>query len=264
MLKTEEYFLLDGGIVKVFAPRVEYYIDIAKNKNLYFVKMNHAWWQLLAGRNFWKVRYEKNHDKELIDEVKNIIKNIDKTDIILAVSTIDPFQNVKKNKRKYEELEEVILKSIPDNYQPHYGSIWKRYVNNKTINKFFDHIKNHEIIVVGLNHLKELKNTLEFSNFNFFELFFDSSKNEKRIQVLEEILKIVNISGKKYVLIQAGELFSTWLIYNLRIKTTNNDCSFIDMGRSIDKFCPNRTYDGDIKKFNFIDFKQQAWMNKKI
>lgn len=260
MLKVEQYFLLDGGLVKVFAPKVEHYIDIIKNKNLYFTKMNHAWWQLLAGKNFWKLKFEKDHDEELIDEVKKIIKTIDKTDIILAVNTKTPYLD--RGIKNHKELEKVIIESIPEKYQPHFGGIWKRYVLNKTISKFFDHIKNNEIIVVGLDHLKELKTTLELPNFNFYQLFFDSSRNEKRLKVLDDILKIVNVYGKKCVLIQAGELFSAWLVYNLRFKTTNQECSFIDMGRSIDKFCPNRTYSDDIKKFNFIDFKDQIWMNE--
>ena len=37
MLEIEQSFFLDGGLVKVFAPKVEYYIDIIKNKNLYFI-----------------------------------------------------------------------------------------------------------------------------------------------------------------------------------------------------------------------------------
>jgi hypothetical protein len=261
MLKIEHNFVLRGGIVKVFAPKVEYYIDIIKNKNLHFIKMNHAWWQLLAGKQFWESKFKKHHDKELIDEVKEIIKNIDKTDIILAVNDDDPYQT---NKKIHEELEEIIIKSIPEKYQPHFGGIWKKYVLDKTISKFFDHIKNNEVIVVGFDHLKELKITLEFPNFNFYQLFFDSSRNEKRLEVMNDILKIVNAHGKKYVLIQAGELFSAWLVYNLRFKTTNQECSFIDMGRSIDKFCPNRTYTGDVKKFNLVDFKQQLWMGRKI
>jgi hypothetical protein len=261
MLKNDYHFILGGGLVKVFSPKVEYYIDIIKNKNLYFIKMNHAWWQLLAGKEFWKVKFKKCHDKELIDEVKEIIKNIDKTDIVLAVNDDDPYQT---NKKIHKELNEIIIKSIPENYQPHFGWIWKKYVLNKTIDKFFDHIKNNEVIVVGFDHLKELETTLKFTNFNFYQLFFDSSRNEKRLEVLDDLLKIVNVSGKKCVLIQAGELFSSWLVYNLRFKTTNQECSFIDMGRSLDKFCPNRIYSDDIKKFDLSDFKNQAWMSRKI
>ena len=174
MLKIEQYFFLDGGLVKVFAPKVEHYIDIIKNKNLYFMKMSHAWWQLLAGKQFWKSKFKKDHDEELIDEVKEIIKNIDKTDIILAVNTKDIFQNI--GIKNYKELEEIIIKSIPENYQPHFGGIWKKYVLNKTISKFFDHIKNNEVIVIGFDHLKELKITLEFLNFNFYQFFFELFK----------------------------------------------------------------------------------------
>ena len=261
MLKIEQSFFLDGLLVKVFAPKVEYYIDIIKNKNLYFIKMNHAWWEFLQNERFRESRFKKFHDKELIVEVKEIIKSIDKTDIILGVNTKEPFKN--RSIKKNEELEKIIIKSIPENYQPHFGSNWKKYVLDETIGKFFNHIKNNEVIVVGFDHLKELKTTLEFPNFSFYQLFFNSSKNKKRLEVLDDLLKIVNVSGKKCVLIQAGELFSAWLVYNLRFKTTNQECSFIDMGRSLDKFCPSRTYTGAIRKFVISDFKNPYWMRKK-
>ena len=261
MLKNEQFFFLDGVLIKVFAPKVEYYIDTIKNKNLYFIKMNHGWWEFLQNERSRKSRFKKFHDKELIVEVKEIIKSIDKTDIILGVNTKNPNKN--KSIKNKKELEKIIIKSIPENYQPHFGSNWKKYVLDETISKFFNHIKNNEVIVVGFDHLKELKTTLEFPNFIFYKLFFNSSKNKKRLGVLDDLLKIVNVPGKKCVLIQAGELFSAWLVYNLRFKTTNQECSFIDMGRSLDKFCPNRTYTGAIKKFDLHDFKNQTWMKKK-
>ncbi len=265
MLKFEQHLVLGGGLIKVFSPTIEYYIDIVRKGNLYFVKMNHAWWQYLAGKKFWLSRYHKLHDKELISEVKDIIKNIDKSDIVMAVSDVGPLEHIGKFKKKQLELEEVMIRHMPDNYQPHFGCIWKKYVLQKKISKFFNCINDYEVIVVGLEHLKEVETTLKFSNFLFHQIYITSSKNNERQKVLDDLLNIADKPGKKIFLIQAGELFATWLVYHLRYKTKNDQCSFIDIGRAIDAFCPTRKVSQEMKKTGvFTDFKHQLWMSRKI
>lgn len=264
MLKVEDHIMLGGGLVKVFVPKVNYYINLLQNNNLYFFKMNHAWWQYLAGMRFWIAQYNKYHDKELMEEVKSIIGNIHETDIIMAVSNIGPLYDIGKNKKRDTILEKIILQYMPKNYQPHFGGIWKKYSLDKSINKFFESVKNFQITVVGFEHLQELKQSLNFDNFNFYKLSYDSSRNEKRHKVLSDLLEIANSNNyRKVFLIQAGELFATWLVYHLRKNVSNHVCSFVDMGRALDMFCPNRTFHEDIRKFGFYDFKKQLWMGRK-
>jgi hypothetical protein len=160
-------------------------------------------------------------------------------------------------------LSKTIKDSLPKDYSPYYAVLWKSYVLNETISKFFDKLKGKKIIVVGMIHLYELKNNLkQFSNMVHYVLDFSSSKENKKYKILNELKNL--IENDTVFIIQAGDIFSTWIIYHLSY-FSNKNCSFIDMGRSLDYFCPNKKMskkDEEIYPLDLNNFYHQPWLKK--
>ena len=260
MLKEIGYRYING--MNLFFPKIEHFFDKI-DYGFSFVKMNHSFWEMKSGNLLWKRNYLKIFDENIINDVFSIIKNIEKTKIILAASSVGA-PKFEGNNLKYEIiLSKTIKDSLPKNYIPYYAVLWKSYVLNKTISKFFDKLKGKKIIVVGMIHLHELKNNLkQFSNMVHYVLDFSSSKENKRHKILNEMKNL--IENDTVFIIQAGDIFSTWIIYHLS-SFSNKNCSFIDMGRSLDYFCPNRKMskkDEEIYPLNLNSFYHQPWFQK--
>lgn len=69
-----------------------------------------------------------------------------------------------------------------------------------------------------------------------------------------------------FLLLQAGDLFSTWIIYHLKNKVKN--CSIIDMGRALDVLALDENLafaeeDQKLGNLIFSDFKKQDWIKFK-
>lgn len=285
MLKPIGLMSLSDGIdLHVVVHPLFFYIRKIMKGNLYFSKLNHSFFEFLIYDYMYenkikdnKIEYiemKKNidawtsvHDRDIIFEVVDIIRSINNTDIILGVNNVKHVSNLKlsnnKNNRYIEKLSAIkILSLIPSGYIPHSSSLWKYECIKNGLEKFIDEVNNHEVIIVGMSHLVELSK--KFKNMKHYEINFSSNKKNNRKKVLNDLYEIsCNNSNKKVILFQAGEVFSLWLIYNLSHVLRVKNCSLIDMGRSLDFYCPNREF----KKENIIegvscDFKCQKWMNK--
>lgn len=246
---------------RVFKPHINYFINkIIKKEHFLFAKINHAFWQMLDDDDPWRTMYETLHDDDLIKEVLSIIKNINKTNIMLAVSHIGPPQL--PNAFVAVPIIEQIKKALPSNYIPYYGVVWKEAELNGSIVPFYEALKKMRTIIVGLNHLSKNKH-----NFEHFELDLNSSKPENRNKVLNELEKTISSKNEDcVVLLQAGDLFSTWIIYHLRNRVKN--CSIIDMGRALDALVSTEHLvfskkDQELGSSIFKDFNKQDWIRYK-
>lgn len=243
MLKYTNIYKFYGD-AKALLPSLNFYINKIENDSLHFIKINHAFWDMLAGHGKILKGYISLHDKELIKDDINIVKNIHKTNIILAVNPkggpINTPEEIKDSDQRLIYASHALTNTIPSNYIPHHAGIWKIESRKDGLKRFFDVIKKYQVIVVGLQHLYEMKKTCNLPNFKHYVLSFKSSRNKKRFKILNDLIKICGTSEKKIVLIQAGDLFATWLVYNLATSKNVKNCSVIDMGRSLDFYCPNR------------------------
>lgn len=140
---------------KIKKPQINYYLNkIKKNEHFFFAKINHAFWQMLNGEEPWKSMYENLHDKNLIDEVLSILNNINKTDIMLAVSHIGPPQL--PNLFPATPIIKQIKKTLPKNYMPYHAAIWKEAEIDNSIIPFYEFLSTKRTIIVGLSHLKKI------------------------------------------------------------------------------------------------------------
>jgi hypothetical protein len=87
MLK--EYGLNVYNGMNLMLPKIGYFNSEIKN-GISFVKINISFWEMLSGNEKWINAYSKLFDKKIIDEVKYIVKNIDKYKIKIAVSAVGP------------------------------------------------------------------------------------------------------------------------------------------------------------------------------
>jgi len=210
-------------------PNINFFIDkLKKNEEIYFCKLNHAFWDALTSYNDWQNVYYCLHGKQCLGDLICVIKNFPK-EIMMAVGS-KPFccfnhyyENENNNKEKIVEI-------FGDNRILFDGGIWKQYVIDKTINSFFDYINDQKIMVVmaGLKHTQYLN---VFTCFTHFELDLNSYNNKEI--VYENLLKTINpLQGRKIILLQGGDLLSTWLVFKL----AKEKICCIDMGRSLDFF----------------------------
>lgn len=259
MLKIEEstieMFNLTG--LKVLFPKIQHYINRLKNGGFYFVKINHAFWEMLSGNKYWTDLYLKIHDKDLIDEVLGIIKTIDKTNILLAVSNLGPPHYMRKSDSEIA-MSKKIIEILPEGYIAHFACNWKIFSLDGSIHKFYDVIREKKLVIVGMEHLEILRDTLNLKNMLHYKLTFQSSQKITRDIILNDLLAIANKDEKTIFIFQAGDLFSTWLIYHMSQKMIFKNCSLIDMGRSVDIFCANRTLCEQDKNI-LPDFFNQKW-----
>lgn len=276
MLFSHSYFNLspDNNLLVQIHP-MSFYTNYIKNNDLHFIKLNHVYFEALYWLNNKHEKIEaaemlRLHDESLLRDVENIIRSVDKTKIILGVSNIQNVPNFKWGKNKGSRIldhinAKVVKELIPDGYIPHSASVWKYFCVTNEINYFIEEVKKHSVVVVGMDHLKELVSI--FPNLRHFILTFESCVPENRQKVLDSLYEYINDGVKKVVLFQAGEPFSTWLIYKLSKDYKVENCSMIDMGRALDYFCPNRKMiESDKKKCEglYQDFNNQRWMNLKF
>ena len=251
-----------------------YYKNMIIKNNLHFIKLNHVYFELLYWLKNKHTKMEASemlrvHDETLNLDVENIIKNIEKTSIILGVSNVLHVYDLKLGNKTFRDLDyqnaEVIKDTVPPNYVPHSALIWKYFCLTNELSEFFKEIKDYSIVVVGMDHLKELNSI--FPNMKHYALTFESCTVENREKHLYELYNLINDGKKNIVLFQAGEPYSTWLIYKLSFELKIKNCSLIDMGRALDYFCPNRKMiESDKKKSEGLlhDFSNQRWMNLKL
>lgn len=262
MLKLHNLIKLNKFLTVNF-PKISFYENKIENEGLKFIKLNRSFWEIACKDKYWTDIYHKIHDESLLNDVLEIIKTINKIDIILSVSPLGPPQLINCDRQKEDLLSKKITETIPEYYLPHFACNWKIYSLNKTIFSFYEKIKKEKVIIVGMEHLKEIKETLKFENLIHYKLNFSSSKLVKRQEILNDLLKIEN-KEKSIFLFQAGEIFSSWLIYNMN-KNLTHKSSLIDMGRSLDMFCPNREFCEEDKQLNILeDFKKQDWLTIKF
>lgn len=256
MLNEVGYRNLNG--LDVLLPNVRHFSQKAKN-GFSFIKANHGFWDLFSNDPFWKEKYQQIFDIDLINEVKEIILNISKFNIDLAVSPIGtPRQmfSVESN------LSVLIKKCLPNNYVPYYAVCWKIYALSGQFNYFFESIVNKKIVIVGLEHLREVKQSFSKNNIENFVIDFTSSKPKNRNRILENLKN--KIHPDTVFLFQAGDIFSTWLIHKLSFISCEG-CSFIDVGRSIDYYCPNKflnDIDTKLYPLELNNFYNQPWLIK--
>lgn len=241
----------------LLSPKIGFFIDCIDD-GISFAKINHSFWEMLSGDHYWIDVFLKRHGKNFINEVKFIIKNIDKTNIKFAVSCKGPPSYSKNN------LHSTIKKHLPDNYIPYYAFCWKSFALDNSLKLFFEKIKNKKIVLVGLNHIGELSKTFSFTDCFHYCLSMDSCYEKERLKVLDDLKTLAETKSEKIFIFQAGEIFSTWLIYNLN-KLNIQKNSYIDMGRSIDIYCPNKKLtlkDKNLYPFSIESFMNQPWMKK--
>ena len=252
MFKHSNAYRFYGDVI-LQIPSLNYYLNKIKKGNFYFIKINHAFWDMLAAEGSAIKAYRCLFDKKLLKEVIKIIKNIDETNIILAVNPMggpmDSPQDIVDAERRSVIAGIAIKKLIPNNYIPHHAGIWKIESRKNDLLNFFDYIRNHSVVVVGMEHLSEIKNTCNLVDFKHYKLSLRSSEQKNRHKVLSDLIDLCQDSKQKIMLFQAGDLFSTWLIYNMVQSKKINNCSLIDMGRSLDMYCPNRTLTENDAKF---------------
>ena len=253
--------------------KIDFYIKRIKCKNLIFAKINHAFFEFLCfyDQDKFSKLFEASkfwldiHDIDIITEVRDIISNIDSTNIILGVSNIPYISNFSFGTNQTNFTQDLIAEKIkmvlPRKYLAHSACIWKYFTITKQIHKLYECLNEFEVIVVGMNHLKELEYTLGLSNLLFYKINIDSSRKQNRYKVLDEIYKFYDIKKKQVFIFQAGEMFSAWLIYKLLYDKNIKNCSLIDMGRSLDYYCPNRKLENiDSEKPCLYDFYNQKWI----
>lgn len=204
--------------------------------------------------------YLKIHERSFVDEVIEIVRNIEKFDTILAVSVVGAPQQLKqKNIKHYTYLSKKMNDFLPKWLIPHYSGIWKQSCLDNNFYKFIDEIKKYKVVMIGLPHTKEFLYNSNIENYIHYSLNLKSSSVNNRFNVLNDLKNIsLKTQEDKVYLFQCGELFSTWLIFNLN-KILPENVFLIDIGRAIDIYCPNREIHGDENNV-FLDFKNQLWL----
>lgn len=244
MLKYSNTFQIYKNLI-VQLPSINFYIEKIKKDNLKFIKINHAFWDLLAGDGRILKSYVALHDKQLIKEDFEIIKKIHKTNIIFAVNPkggpINTKEQILDSNQRLIKSSNTLLNIIPKNFIPHHAGVWKIESRKNNLVSFFETINRYEVVIVGLQHLSEIKHTCKIENFKHYVLNMKSSLKENRYKVLDDLTSLCQGLNKKVILLQAGDLLATWLVYNLAVEKQVQNCSVIDMGRSLDFYCPNRT-----------------------
>lgn len=235
---------------------------LQSNQYFSFPKINHAFWQVLLKEDPWYTRSMKYQGEEFIQEITSIIRKFPTTDeFIFGISCEGPPGIYYGNCSK---IADVISSLLPPKLIPTIGTIWKEATINKNINIFFDVIKEKRVIIVGLEHLKECITNLKLKNAFHFLLLIDDIKRKECI-----LKKLTEIHEPNTVfLFQAGCMFSSWLIYNLHLLISQK--FLIDMGRSLDYWCPNRRFSNEdllrqpsLEK-RFEDFQNQDWLKLTI
>lgn len=217
----------------LLCPKINFFLNKIKNNEFFcFCKLNHAFWDALTNFQHWNDVYTKLHGNNCLNEVVSVVQILP-AEVMVGVE-YKPFifknyyENEKNNKMKIFEI-------FGNRKSLFYGGIWKYYTTIKKMEIIFDCINenNMTVILCGLEHTKFLyKIFLKFQHFKLNLNSYDYKEN-----VLKDLLeKINNVEGKKIVLLQAGDLFSTWLISKL----SEHKIICIDMGRSLDFFIDKR------------------------
>lgn len=250
--------------LQIFMPKIGYFVNEI-DKGISFIKINHSFWEMLAGMELWVEHFAKRHDKQFIEEVKHIVKIVDSLGIKLAVSGKPGPRDVVVNGTNLS-----IKNHLPKNYIPFDATCWQKFALNGQLRILFKSIKEKKVVLVGLSHLAELPKILGLRDCQHFRIGMFACFKERREIILNELKQIVekhSKNGDKAIFIfQCGECFSAWLIYHLHMMKVGG-FSYIDMGRSLDWFCPNRQLtkiDEEQYPFQIETFRdQQFWMLKR-
>lgn len=226
-------------------PEIDYFVDfILKNQRVNFCKLNFSFWYTLLhvenNLNFPKCNFFDTpkgwvdlHGINFLNELNDIIKKLPETNIIFAAST-DASPQIKPKEAINNNLLHFILQKFPKNYCILQGWIMKYYAQNNQLEILIQTIADkNDVLLVGLDHTKELEKKFKFKKFIHYELFMEDTKN--RIKIKNDIAVILKNMTNPCLVLQAGESLSLWFTYHL-LKDGCNFSSF-DFGRSLDKWC---------------------------
>lgn len=256
MLKTKDRFV---------APTIDFFINkLTAQIPFQFCKLNHAFWDTAltvakypntppkAGPAWSPRGWLYLHGVDLMRELMIIIQDLPNTNIILAASNSAAAGVVVRNRNGDREIQDFIIDSFPANYQLLYGPLLKEYAVQGTLGSMIHQIAaNNDVLVVGLPHTAKLQTQFPFRKFQFYELELYST-TQNRVPILEELKNVIGTLNSPVVLFQAGESLSLWFVYHLQ--KIHPHVTMIDMGRTIDCWCPNET------PYNVLpDITNQVW-----
>ena len=245
-----KYDYLNYFDVNLLYPKICFFEkQIINSKFFSFAKLNHAFWQMFFQDGaYWRSNFIKTHG---IDFIEDFISLMPKLESFIGVSLTGPPNIVNlTNLNPYKTMHAI--NKIFENKNLFYGQLWKTYFLNYSISKFFKIIKLNEnpIIVVGMKHLCNINDFLNFADFVFIEIDLKASFHRM------EILNLLKSKIKKNSIIfyQAGEMLSAWFIHSLA-----RECVYqIDMGRTLDVFSSGIYENSAIQ--TLPDIKDQLWM----
>lgn len=111
MLKLHNLIKLNDFLTVNF-PKISFYENKINNNGLKIIKLNRSFWEIVCNDNYWIDVYNKIHDPSLVNEIIEIIKTINQTDIILSVSPLGPPQLINCDKQKEDLLSKKIIEII--------------------------------------------------------------------------------------------------------------------------------------------------------
>lgn len=268
--------------INVYKPDVSFFINRIKNNEPFsFIKLNHAFWELVieVEKDLFKfepyindsllkglfpqerasdpVGWLKLHGFDLYYDLIDIVSNINQSNIFLGVSHIGPpDEKLFVGKQEYLSRLNCIVDKLPSNYIPFFGPIWKYYAIENKMNDFFNALNDFQIVFIGLKHVDNIGKELNLKH-QFIEL--DLTATKKRFELLDYFLN----TWKKdtFWIFQAGESLSAWFIHHMNLKL--NDFWGVDLGRSLDLILSKKALNIDEKSLPILpDFYNQKWMQK--
>lgn len=162
-------------------------------------------------------------------EIINLLQN-PKSNILWGISE-KPFNienkkinNFKVNEKSLFWIKEIVKAPYID------GCFWKDITSLNLMQKFLLCIKDFEVIVIGMDHLKNINKYLKLKNFHFVKVAMPLALKAKEFQTaLENFHKKIN---KPAIYLSQMSIDGITIICNSDLK----DSFFFDMGRSLDIF----------------------------
>jgi len=247
---------------KVLHPKIDFFIQkIISRNNINFCKLNFGFWNTLYQVEKNKILPNFNsiiepdgwlnlYGHEFLDEIKKIINLLPQENITFAASDASAPQ-VTHYEAAIVNLNDFIFSHFPNDFPIIKGWIMKDYAQKNELEYLVEIIaKNHDVLVVGLEHTNQLSSKFNFRKFEHLEISFEAGK--QRHEIKEKIKTMIKKMNDPCVIYQAGESLSLWFTYEL-LKENCKHNSF-DFGRCLDKWCK-------VDKFYEIlpDIKDQPW-----
>ena len=243
-----EKIRLKNTTIDVDVPKIDFWINrIRKNEPFSYSKLNHAFWEMLIGKEYISKIFHDIHGSQLIYECVSMLPQIPEDgNYFQGVSNYGPIGVPIGPANEMQNAIEFYFK----NKKLYLGVMWKQYCLNGSVRKFIHEIREKRVVFVGLPHIEDVGRVWGVKNHEFIPISIYNASNERH-KTLEKLKK----EKDAFIIFQCGEMLSFWFIQKLHEMKKRN--FLIDMGRSLDLY--SRLSELESKTIEIFDIKNAHW-----